>query len=262
MMRRFVSRPQLVTWLGAACALAAGCSFQEFDYLQDGGTISSQGGTSAGSSSTTEGGTKSDGQSGGEPSGAGTVGTSAGKGGGGGSTHHSEAGDTGNPSDGGAGGAGGADGSGATGATGELVNPSFETFNTVGWTVKPAGTYAFVQAPQGTDKNPDGAYEFSTWSQNESFTVELYQNIKGLDDGKYTFKGYFSAGLNNVSMFARNCGGAADPSPVAVPAQSWTAVEVKGIEVVGGSCEVGVHVESMATQWMNADLFTFKKDVE
>jgi hypothetical protein len=265
-MRRFVSRPQLLIWLGVAGALVAGCSFQEFDYLQDGGTIPSRGGSASAGSSTTEGGTKPDGQSGaGEPSGAGTAGTSAGKGGGAGSTHHPDAGDTGNPGEGGAagaGGAGGADGSGATGATGELVNPSFETFNTVGWTVKPSGTYAFVQAPQGTDKNPDGAYEFSTWSQNESFTVELYQNIKGLEDGKYTFKGYFSAGLNNVSIFARNCGGAADPTPVAVPAQTWTAVEVKDIEVVGGSCEVGVHVESMATQWMNADLFTFEKDAE
>lgn len=260
-MKRFVSRPQLVTWLCAAGALAVGCSFQEFDYLQDGGTISSQGGTaSAGSSNSTEGGTKPDGQSGaGEPSGAGTA-PSAGKGGG--PAHHPEAGDTGNPDAGGAGGAGGADGTGATGATGELVNPSFETFNTVGWTVEPAGTYAFVQAPQGTDKNPDGAYEFSTWSQTETFTVELYQTIKGLEDGKYTFKGYFSAGLNNVTMFARKCGGAADPAPAVVPAQSWTAVEVKGIEVVGGSCEVGLHVESMATQWMNADLFTFKKDAE
>lgn len=257
-MRRFVSRPQLVTWLCAAGALAVGCSFQEFDYLQDGGTITSQGGTASAGSSTTEGGTKPDGQSGaGEPSGAGTA-PSAGKGSGG-STPHPEAGDTGNP---GSGGAGGADGNGGTGATGELVNPSFETFNTIGWTVQPATTFAFVQAPQGTDKNPDGAYEFSTWSQNESFTVELYQNIKGLEDGTYTFKGYFSSGPNKVSMFARHCGGAAAPEPVVIPTQSWTPVELKGIEVVGGNCEVGLHIESMATQWMNADLFTFEKEAE
>jgi hypothetical protein len=256
MMKRFVSRPQLAAWLYATGALAVGCSFQEFGYLQDGGTLPpSSGGTATAGSGTTEGGTKPDGQSGaGEPSGAGTA-TTAGKGGG--STHHPDAGDTGNPGVGGAGGAGGADG---TGATGELVNPSFETFNTMGWTVAPAITFAFVQAPQGSDKNPDGAYEFSTWSQSEAFTVELYQNIKGLEDGTYTFKGYFSSGLNKVSMFARNCGGAVDPTPVVVPTQSWTPVELKGIEVVGGACEVGVHIESMATQWMNADLFTFEKD--
>lgn len=263
MMNRFVSRPHLAAWLSGAAALAAGCSFQEFGYLQDGGTLPPNGGSATAGSSTTEGGTKPDGQGGaGEPSGAGTA-HGAGKGGQ--STQHPDAGDTGNPDPGGAGGAGGvggADGTGATGATGELVNPSFETFNTMGWTLEPAGTYAFVQAPQGTDKNPDGAYEFSTWSQTEAFKVDLYQNIKGLEDGTYTFKGYFSAGLNNVTLFARKCGGATDPTPAVVPAQSWTAVEVKGIEVVGGSCEVGVHIESMATQWMNADLFSFEKDAE
>ena len=262
-MRGFVSRPHVVTWLCAAGALVVGCSFQEFDYLQDGGTIPAQGGKASAGSSSTEGGTKPDGQSGaGEPSGAGTA-PNGGKGGGGGSNHHPDAGDSGNPDLGGAGGAaGGADGTGGTAPTGKLVNPSFETYSTVGWTVEPTTTFAFVQAPQGSDKNPDGAYEFSTWSQSASFTVDLYQNIKGLEDGTYTFKGYFSSGLNNVSIFARNCGGAADPEPVVVPTQSWTPVELTGIEVVGGSCEVGVHIESTATQWMNADQFTFEKDAE
>jgi hypothetical protein len=258
-MRRFVSRPQLATWLVAAGALAIGCSFQEFDYLQDGGTLPPEGGKASAGTSSTPGGTKPDGQGGaGETSGAGTA-PSGGKGGG--PTHHPDAGDTGNPNAGGAGGAGGADSGGGTGATGELVNPSFETFNTVGWTVEPPTTFAFVQAPQGTDKNPDGAYEFSTWSQLESFSVELYQNIKGLADGTYTFKGYFSSGPNKVSMFARHCG-AADPEPVTVPAQAWTPIELKGIEVVGGSCEVGIRVESQKTEWMNADLFSFEKDPE
>jgi hypothetical protein len=261
-MRRFVS-PQLATWLYAAGALAIGCSFQEFDYLQDGGTISSQGGTASAGSGATQGGTKPDGQSGaGAPGGAGTAPT-AGKGGKGGEpTQLPEGGTTGEAGAGGVGGAGGADGTGATGATGELLNPSFETLNTVGWTVEPAGTYAFVQLPQGTDKNPDGAYEFSTWHDTATFTVELYQNIKGLEDGKYTLKAYISSGPNNVSLFARKCGGAVEPDPVVVPTQTWTPVEVKGIEVVGGSCEVGLHVESTARQWMNADLFTFEKDAD
>jgi hypothetical protein len=259
-MRGFVSRPQLATWLYAAGALAIGCSFQEFDYLQDGGTISSPGGAASGGSHATQGGTKPNGGSGaGEPSGAGTA-TTAGKGGQ--PTQHPEAGDTGNPDVGGAGGAGGADGTGGTGATGELVNPSFETFNTVGWTVEPAGSYAFVQLPQGTDKNPHGAYEFSTWSETKAYAVELYQKIKGLEDGTYTFQAYIASGQNKVSMFARHCGGATDPEPVVVPIQAWTPVQVKDIEVVGGSCEVGLHIESQPKEWMNADLFTFEKDAE
>ena len=158
--------------------------------------------------------------------------------------------------------AGGAGGTDTPGGTGKLVNPSFESFNTTGWTVEPPTTFAFVQAPQGSDKNPDGAYEFSTWSQNEAFTVELYQTIKGLEDGTYTLKVYISSGPNKVSLFARKCGGAVDPEPAVVPTQTWTPVEVKGVEVVGGSCEVGLRVESQKTEWMNADLFTFEKDAE
>ena len=262
-MRRFVARPQLATWLYAAGALVVGCSFQEFEYLQDGGTISSQGGTASAGSGATQGGTKPDGQSGaGAPGGAGAA-TTAGKGGKGGEpTQQPQAGNTGDAGAGGAGGDGGAGGTNTPGGTGKLVNHSFETFNTTGWTIEPPTTFAFVQAPQGSDKNPDGAYEFSTWSQNEAFTVELYQTIKGLEDGTYTLKVYISSGPNKVSLFARKCGGAVDPEPAVVPTQTWTPVEVKGVEVVGGSCEVGLRVESQKTEWMNADLFTFEKDAE
>ena len=263
-MKGFVSRPKLATWLYAAGALAVGCSFQKFDYLQDSGASLGGGGVASAGSGGAQGGTKPVGQSGaGESMTAGTA-TVAGKGG---QTHGGEAGAPVKPGDAGAGGAGGDDSNGGTGAVGELVNPSFETFNTVGWTLEPPGPYAKVQAAQGQDHAPDGGLEFSTWSDTLSYTVELYQNILGLEDGKYTFKGYVSSGLvgagaHNVWMFARKCGGAVDPDPIPIPAQTWTPVQIKGIEVVGGSCEVGLRIESTPLQWMNADLFTFTKDVE
>jgi hypothetical protein len=50
------------------------------------------------------------------------------------------------------------------------------------------------------------------------------------------------------------------PIPLTEPTQ-WLDVEVTGIEVVGGSCEVGIAIDSKATNWLNADLFTFQKEL-
>lgn len=269
-MKRLVRNTRLTTRLQTALMLLAGCSFQKFDYLQEGGAgtsstagvsnVAGSGNHSGGSDNTPQGGQ-------GEPGGAGKAGSTshAGKGG----QTVADAGDGNTPiGEGGAGGAAGAP-NGGTGAVGELVNPSFESGNVSGWQVEPAEAltkkYAFVQWPQGAGSVPDGTYEFSTWHKTDTFTVELHQTIKGLADGTYTFKGYFSRGaLNAASMFARNCGGV-DPEPVPVPLtdpSQWLAVSLSGIEVSGGSCEVGLHIESTAENWLNADLFSFEKEPE
>jgi len=163
------------------------------------------------------------------------------------------------------GGRGGAAGSGGTGAVGELVNPSFESFSTAGWTVDPADAvanhYVFVQAPTGSVPVPDGAYELATWHQTEGFILEIYQRVRGLDDGTYTFSAMVSRGPNNeVYLFARNCGGA-DVDPLPIPETSATAFEpfaLTGIEVDGGTCEVGLHIDANFNNWMNADDFALE----
>ncbi|HYP87298.1 MAG TPA: hypothetical protein VEQ59_04080, partial [Polyangiaceae bacterium] len=226
----------------------------------------------AGSDSVAEGGMPEPSQSGSSAGGSetggksGSGGSSAGKGGSGGSEVADSAGAGGVPTDGGAGGDSG--NNGGTGAVGELVNPSFETANTLGWTVEPSEAltkrHAFVQLPQGTATVPDGGYEFSTWHMTDTFTVELFQTVTGLEDGTYTFQGYFSRGdgFNSVALFARNCGGD-DPEPVVVPLTDpaqWLNVELTGIEVTGGSCEVGLSIDSNPTNWLNADDFTLVKE--
>lgn len=267
-MKRFVPSTRLTTRLQMAVLLLAGCSLQKFDYLQEGGAGTSSGGgvPSAAGSTNPSGGSDSTPQGGqGEPASAGKAGSAshAGKGG------EADAGDGNVPiGEGGAGGAAGAP-NGGTGAVGELVNPSFESGNVSGWQVEPAEAltkkYAFVQWPQGAGSVPDGQYEFSTWHKTDTFTVELFQTLKGLEDGTYTFKGYFSRGaLNAASMFARNCGDV-DPEPVPVPLtdpSQWLAVSLTGIAVSGGSCEVGLRIDSSAENWLNADLFSFEKEPE
>lgn len=271
----------------AVLLLLASCSFQKFDYLENGATSAAgAGGGSAAGSGNQSG---SDDNGGTEQTEAGRGG-SAGKGGSGGGPvagagedSGGEAGSPGAAGDGGGGtdvggsatggtgggGTGGMAGTGNTGATGEIVNPSFETGTTSGWTVEPADAlskrYAFVQYPQGASSVPDGTYEFSTWHMTDVYTVMLYQNITGLEDGTYTFKGYFSRGAQNSAvLFARNCGGT-DPEPVDIPITAgteWVAVSVTGIEVSGGSCEVGLGLDSQQENWLNADLFSFEKETE
>jgi len=269
-MKRPLPRSHLTTRLPAALALLVGCSFQQFDYLQDGGGAGSngKGGASTTAGSSHQGGSEVVPQGGqAEPGGAGKAGSTSHAGKGGGTVADAGGGNT--PiGEGGAAGAGGAP-NGGTGAVGELVNPSFESGNVSGWQVAPsdalAKKYAFVQYPQGAGTVPDGTYEFSIWHKTDTYTVELHQTIKGLEDGTYTFKGYFSRGaLLGASLFARNCGGVA-PEPIPVPLtdpSQWLAVSLTGIEVSGGSCEVGLSIEATAENWLNADLFSFEKDPE
>jgi len=238
--------------------LAAGCSLQDFDYLQQGGGGSSAGGTASAGANSQSG---SDTGEGGETAGSNSV---AGKGGSNSSGSNSGGSNSGGSNSGGSAGKA----NGGTGAVGELVNPSFETSNTMGWTVDPADAlsdrHAFVQPPTAGSSVPDGGYEFSTWHMTDKFVVDLHQTVTGIEDGTYVFKGYFNlgTGFNKVEAYATDCGGA-DPAPQAVVsngATEWQAVSVTGIVVKGGECTVGVRIDSNPTNWLNADLFTFEPD--
>lgn len=275
-MKRAATSFRLTSRWQAGLVLLASCSFQNFDYLEEaagsggssrggaGGVAATagSGGQQAGSSSAAEGGM--------EPVHAGSSGGPS-EGGKGGTESEPVLGGGGGGDEGGAAGAAGeGTGNAGTGAVGQLVNPSFETSNTLGWTVEPTEAltkrHAFVQLPQGTATAPDGAYQFSTWHMTDTFTVEIHQTITGLEDGTYTFKGYFSRGdgFNAVSIFARNCG-ETDPEPVPVPLtdpSQWLSVELTGIEVVGGSCDVGLTIDSNPANWLNADLFSFEREAE
>lgn len=242
--------------------LAAGCSLQNFDYLQQ--ASGGAGGTDSSSAGKATAG--SDGE-GGEAAGSSSGGTNGG-------TAPSGGTKSGGSSSGGSapGGSntGGKGGSGGKPPTGELENGSFETGSLTGWTVDPPNAtavptrYAFVQPPQGSGTVPDGGYEFSTWHMEDAFAVELHQTIEGLEDGYYIFKGYFNLGTghNSVEMFVEDCGGT-DPDPVPIlagGAADWLPITITAIEVKGGSCTVGVRIDSNKTNWLNADLFTFEPD--
>jgi len=145
-----------------------------------------------------------------------------------------------------------------------LVNPSFENgFN--GWLIDPpeaAGLYAFVQWPVTGSSTVDGLNELSTWAQSAAFTVRIYQSLTGIEDGRYGFKGHFNFGTghNAVYLFASGCGGLDRRQDVPQPLPSqWLDAELTGIDVSGGSCDVGIVVDANPNNWLNSDLFSFER---
>jgi hypothetical protein len=149
-----------------------------------------------------------------------------------------------------------------------LENGSFETGTTGGWTVVPVSAIAdrhiYVEPPTGLVAAPDGVYQLASWHGTETYEVTISQQVDGLEDGTYTLQGYFMRGAGiSVEMFARNCS-TEDPTPVVIPAtstSSFTPFTLSGIEVVGGSCEVGLNVATTAPgQFMNADVITLTKE--
>jgi hypothetical protein len=261
-----------------ALLFAAGCSLQNFDYLQQGSGGSSSGGTSSTAGNSSAGTENGEGGEAAAPSGSGGSGGKGGSQPSGGTDAGADPGgsDTGGAPQGGGGkggggngGTGGSGGGGGTGATGQLVNGSFETGTIKGWTVEPAKAlmnpprYAYVQTATPGASVQDGVYEFSTWHGTDEFTVNLFQTIEGLKDGTYVFKGYFNFGGSHksVKLYAKDCGGA-DPDPITIlPAgpADWPPHSIENIEVEGGKCTVGVEISSNPEGWLNADLFTLER---
>jgi hypothetical protein len=156
----------------------------------------------------------------------------------------------------------GGDDGGDAGTTGHatLVNPGFEQMYT-GWSFLPTTAmmkYAYTQyAPTG-GHTIDGLYELATWSQTDAFTVRVFQVLSPLPDGKYTFQGWFNCGVNNAAyVYSKNCGGPDQRTdiPVTQPT-AWEQIGVT-IDISGGVCEVGFYVDASATEWLNADAFSF-----
>jgi hypothetical protein len=153
-------------------------------------------------------------------------------------------------------------------ASSVLENGSFEIGTTGGWTVVPASAIAarhiYVETPTGSVTAPDGVYQLASWHGTDTYAVTASQKVDDLEDGTYTLQGYFMRGPGiSVELFARNCS-TEDPTPVVIPATStsaFTPFTLSGVEVVGGSCEVGVNITTSAPgQWMNADVITLTKE--
>ncbi|QNE38687.1 T9SS type A sorting domain-containing protein [Hymenobacter sp. NBH84] len=95
----------------------------------------------------------------------------------------------------------------------------------------------------------------ATHYRPEAYEVYTYQMVSGLADGTYTLRVWAkcSGGQNTVQLQARNYGGAARTANIGAN-NNWTQIEISGIQVTNGQCEVGVYSKAGAGgQWLYFD---------
>jgi hypothetical protein len=147
-----------------------------------------------------------------------------------------------------------------------VSNPDFNS-NYQGWTFVPAlaaqNPVAFTQVPQGTGAyTPQGQpYELATYSAN-AFTVDMSQTITNLTDGEYRYGAWFNCGPNNqMYIYAKGCdadAGMLTANITQTTPTGWVEVVISPVTVVGHRCQVGMYIDAAATNWLNADRFTFE----
>jgi hypothetical protein len=152
-----------------------------------------------------------------------------------------------------------------------LIENGHFDMNYAGWTFVPSnvegvqGNGAFIEVPQGTGVTPCGeAQEMSMYEPFSAYTVDMSQTVTNLQDGQYQLYAFFNRGvINTAYLYAKNCGaGTPDGGLRAdIPLTSstgWVQVWIHDFTVTGGSCQVGVYVDALATQWLGADCFAFE----
>jgi hypothetical protein len=252
----------------SACSLTVPSDDEVF--ARAGGGSSSSGSSSVGNSNTGAAAGASASQDGGAAGAA----TSGGGSGGGGPPTGGTGPSGGSGGDAGAAPQGGVGGEPVAPGTPVLVNPSFEG-GLKGWSVDPpsaadASEHAPAKPPvfqqwggegAANVQAVDGDYVLSTWYESAGYSARIYQVLEGLEDGTYTLKAHVAniATINTAELYAKGCSDT-DPAPLALSG-SETLIErvLEGIEVEGGTCEVGINIEAKAADWVNVDLFSFEK---
>ncbi len=142
---------------------------------------------------------------------------------------------------------------------GEVVNPSFEgSLN--GWTISPKTTAIFIQYTGANVTAVQGNSVLSGWHATETYKTQVYQIVRGLEDGTYRLSAQMAAkfGMPSAKLYAQDCGGA-DPEPAESSAEAWHEVAIEAVEVVGGQCKIGFDIDARAADWINIDVVGFTK---
>lgn len=152
-----------------------------------------------------------------------------------------------------------------------LVNPGFDLGSLAGWTVDPpsatASRHVYTQTPSPANNT---ASSLAFWHMTDEYEVFIYQTVTGLEPGTYTLQGQFSTtSVREAYLFAR-CGAEGEEEetiePIPLDGFAWFPVVIQSFAVTATRCEVGIFVHGLAPEggtpdWLNADLFSFEKDL-
>ncbi|WP_169449445.1 right-handed parallel beta-helix repeat-containing protein [Marinimicrobium agarilyticum] len=132
-----------------------------------------------------------------------------------------------------------------------ITNPGFEN-GTSGWTL---GDEASAQYTESSGRSGD---RLTHWSSNTSYRAETKQTITGLSAGTYRLSAYTVGGSTAGAWLWAYCDGQGYSTPIPSSAWgNWAEVVVEGIDVSGGSCELGLTTED--SEWSSFDDVVFER---
>ncbi|MFZ2095937.1 MAG: glycosyl hydrolase 53 family protein [Anaerolineales bacterium] len=140
------------------------------------------------------------------------------------------------------------------------TNPGFETGDFTGWTVQ--GDTVAVNISNEAQNVYQDNYAAHYWL-GTPFHFTLFQTITGLADGNYAFSLWIQGGGGEkvLQLFARDCGGEAQTLDIVnIGWQQWSNPTIKGIQVAGGTCTIGLALDSDAGSWAFIDGVVFFPD--
>ncbi|GAC1593727.1 MAG: glycosyl hydrolase 53 family protein [Hymenobacter sp.] len=146
-----------------------------------------------------------------------------------------------------------------------VTNPGFEadgkaTQTPTGWT-----TYANTTLNPSTAYNADytetggqsGTYRLTHYLAT-AYQVSTYQVKTGLTTGSYTLKAWVrnGGGQKACQLYAKNFGGP-ELDYILPVASAWTQIQITGIQVTNGQCEVGLWSDANAGNYCSLDNVEF-----
>lgn len=142
-----------------------------------------------------------------------------------------------------------------------VTNAGFESGDLTGWTLE--GDTQAVDVSNEAQNVYQDTYALHYW-WGEPFQFTLSQTITGLKDGAYSLSLWIQGGGGEkiLRLFARDCGG--EPKTLDIVNtgwRNWSNPTITGIQVVGGSCTIGLTLESDGGSWAFLDevLFTHER---
>ncbi|MFC7671050.1 T9SS type A sorting domain-containing protein [Hymenobacter humi] len=138
-----------------------------------------------------------------------------------------------------------------------MANPGFEangaaTQTPTGWTSW-ANTTANYAADYTETGGQASTYRLTHWL-GSAYQASTYQLKTGLPTGTYTLKAWVQngGGQNVCQLYAKNFGGT--EKNLALPVTStWTQIQITGIQVSNGQCEIGLWSDANAGNWCSID---------
>jgi arabinogalactan endo-1,4-beta-galactosidase len=140
------------------------------------------------------------------------------------------------------------------------TNPGFESGDLTGWTVE--GDVEAVNVSNEAQNIHDDVYALHYWL-GKPFHFTVFQTITGLIDGNYAFSLWIQGGGGEkvLQIFAKDCGGETKTLDIVNTGwQKWTNPTIKGIQVAGGKCTLGLTLDSDAGSWAFVDGVVFFPD--